>query len=184
MPPVPPRRLVPFAMLLPLLTGCGYDASRLSHEAQLSMIGMSENDLEACAGPPDKTTTLNPAANVFTYENKPAALGGFNVTLPLELGGVSLGGSGTYCRADIRLIDHRVAELHYTGDDDETIGSDGVCAALFRGCMRQPEPTMGNVGGRNYDRSSAFASPPVPPLPPAAEVVAPPPATAPAPVKK
>ncbi len=166
----PLRGLLALASCLPVLAGCGYGASRLSHEAQLSMIGMTENDLEACAGPPDKTTTLNPETVIFTYEYKPSANGGFNVELPLSLGGISLGGSGTYCRADMRLVDHRLVELHYTGDDDKAVGNDGVCTPLIRGCMRQPEPTMGDVGGTNYDKSSGYSSPPVPPLPSVAEI--------------
>ena len=170
MPPFAMPRLSLAALPLVLLvSGCGYDASRLTHEAQFSMIGMTENDLDACAGPPDKTTTINPVASVFTYEYKPSGNGGLSVELPLSLGGVSIGGEGTYCRADFRLVDHRVTELHYTGDDDQTIGQDGVCAPLIRGCMRQPEPTMGMVGGANYDRSSAYASPPVPAQTPQAE---------------
>lgn len=151
-----------------LLGGCGYGASRLSHEAQFSMIGMGVNDLEACAGPPDKTTRIG-AAEIFTYEYKPTATGGLTVTLPLELGGVALGGSGTYCRADFRLVADRVTELHYTGDDDKTIGSDGVCAPLVRGCLRQFEPTMTDPT-HAWSRASAFGSPPVPPQPVAGEV--------------
>ena len=135
------RALLALAMAVPL-SACGYGASKLAHRAQLSMIGMSVNDLQACAGPPDKTTKLNPAAEIFTYEYKPAANGGLTIDLPLNLGGIAIGGSGTYCRADLRLVDHRVTELHYAGDDDDAVGSDGVCAALVRGCLRQPEPTM------------------------------------------
>ena len=45
---------------LPLaLAGCGYGASKAAHQAQISMVGMSEADLQACAGPPDKTIALN-----------------------------------------------------------------------------------------------------------------------------
>lgn len=158
----------PALMGAALLTGCGYGASRISHEAQYSMIGMSVNDLEACAGPPDKTTRLNGEAQIFTYEYKPGANNGFNVDLPLNLGGISLGGAGSYCRADLRLVGDRVTELHYTGDDDKAIGNDGVCAPLIRGCIRQPEPTMTDPT-HAWDRASAFHAPPVPAQPQAAE---------------
>ncbi|MBN9511386.1 MAG: hypothetical protein J0I21_20045 [Alphaproteobacteria bacterium] len=177
----PRLRIAKFGLALPLLalSGCGYGDSRMVHEAQISMIGMTSNDLQACAGPADKVTKLNDHAEIYTYLYKPASTGGFNVQLPLSLGGVSIGGSGTYCSADLRVVDNHVTELHYTGDNDKAIGDDGVCVPLIRGCMRQPEPTMQPVNGANYDRSSAYHSPPVPAQPPAAEepAMVPPPAT-------
>lgn len=166
------------------LAGCGYGASQTAHQAQISMIGMSEADLLACAGPPAKTTELNPAAFVDTYSYSPAAGNGFTLTLPFTLGGVALGGSGTGCRADIRLVDHRVAEVHYTGADDMTIGSDGVCAPIFRGCLRQPESTMRPVTGKNSHQASAFNPPPIPAQSSTAEEITTPVAGAPAAPKK
>lgn len=151
-----------------MLTSCGYGASRMVHQAQYTMIGMTGNDLQACAGPPDKTTKIGPA-QIFTYDYKPGTNNGFNLELPLQLGGFSLGGSGTFCRADFRLVDNRVTELHYTGDDDKAIGNDGVCAPLIRGCIRQPEPTMTDPA-HAYDRASAFHSPSVPAQPAPAEI--------------
>ena len=163
------------ALLLPLLlAGCGYSQSKMAHQAQYNMIGMTANDLEACAGPPDKTTRLNARTELLTYINKPSATGGLTVQLPLSLGGVSLGGSGTYCSASLRLVDGRVSELHYTGDDDMAVGTDGVCAALVRGCMRQTEPTMHPATGPSKTpTASAFHSPDVPAQPPVAELIEP-----------
>jgi hypothetical protein len=152
-----------------LLAGCGYGDSRTAHQAQVSMIGMNGNDLQACAGAPDKTVKLNPDTQVFTYEFKPAGAGGVNVTLPLELGGVVAGASGSYCRANFRLVNNRVTELHYTGDNDRAVGNDGVCEPLIRGCMRQPEATMQPVDATTRDRSSAYRSPAVPQQPSASE---------------
>lgn len=145
------------------LAGCGYGASRQAHEAQISMIGMSSADLLSCAGPPVKSTKINHAAHVDTYTYNPSSGNGFTLTLPLSLGGVAIGGNGTGCIADVRVVNNKVTEVHYTGADDETIGNDGVCDPIFRGCLRQPEPTMQSVTGKNYDRSSAFHSPAVPP---------------------
>lgn len=167
------RRLALMLAVLPL-AGCGYGASRMAHQAQISMIGMSEADLLSCAGPPAKQTRLNPEAVVDTYGYSPGSSNGFTLTLPLTLGGVSLGASGTTCTADVRIVDHRVTEVHYTGADDMTIGEDGVCAPIFRGCLRQPEATMVPDVSKAYDKASAFSSPAVPAQPPAAEIMAPP----------
>jgi hypothetical protein len=163
-----------------LLTGCGYGASRTVHQAQITMVGMTGNDLQACVGAPDKTAKLNSATQVFTYEFKPAGPGGINVTLPLNLGGITAGASGSYCRANFRLVNNRVTEVHYTGDNDRAIGNDGVCEPLIRGCMREPEPTMQPVDATSRGRSSGYSSPPVPQQPAAAEQPDAPPATKPA----
>ena len=153
-------RIAPSFVIPLLLAGCGYPESKVAHQAQLRLVGASANDLESCAGPPDKVVPLNPTTTLYSYDYKPAATGGFNLTLPLSLGGVSFGGSGTYCRAIARIVSGRVTELHYTGDDDKTIGGDGVCEPLIRGCMRQPELTM-QPASAVRGRASAFRQPPL-----------------------
>jgi hypothetical protein len=151
------------------LAGCGYGASRQAHEAQISMIGMTAADLTACAGPPAKTTKISGSAEVDTYTYTPAAGTGFTLTLPLTLGGITIGGAGSSCTANVRLVDKRVTEVHYTSADDLDIGEDGVCDPVVRGCMRQPEASMQPVGGTDYDESSAYHSPSVPPQPAGAQ---------------
>jgi len=149
------------SFLIPLLlAGCGgYTESKIAHQAQLRLVGASADDLQSCAGPPDKVVQLNPTTTLYSYDYKPAATGGFTVSLPLSLGGVSIGGSGTYCRVTARIVSGQVTELHYTGDDDKTIGSDGVCEPLIRGCIRQPESTMQSASAVR-GRISAFREPP------------------------
>jgi hypothetical protein len=36
----------------------------------------------------------------------------------------------------VRVVDGKVAGVNYTGDNDEFIGKEGVCAPIFRGCLR------------------------------------------------
>ncbi|HEY1856504.1 hypothetical protein [Acidocella sp.] len=164
------RRIV--LMLTSLsLAGCGYGALRQAHEAQISMIGMSRADLLSCAGPPAKSTTLSPVAHVDTYTYSPSNNNGFTLSLPLSMGDVAIGGSGTGCMAYVRVINGKVAEVHHTGADDLTVGEDGVCNPIFRGCMRQPKPKMQPVTGENDSHSSAFTPPPVPRQPRAAEEI-------------
>ncbi|WP_428376535.1 hypothetical protein [Lichenicoccus sp.] len=138
---------------------------------------MSANDVQACAGPPDKTVQLNPDTQLFSYVYKPSATGGLTVDLPLSLGGISLGGSGTYCSATLRLVDNKVTDLHFSGDNDKAVGEDGVCEPLIRGCLRQPEPTMQPAAAMS--KASGFHPPPEPAQPADAET-SPPPAPAPA----
>ena len=159
------------------LASCGYGASRQVHEAQTSMIGISAADLVACAGPPAKTTKLNSSAEVDTYTYSPPAGAGFNLTLPLELGGITIGGPGNSCITNFRLVDQRVTEVHYTGPNDLDLGNDGVCDPVIRGCMRQPEASMQPVKGKNYDDSSAFHSPALPQQPAGSQETPPAPVT-------
>lgn len=156
-----------------LVAGCGYGASRSAHQAQVSMVGMSSNDLQECAGPPDKIVQLNPKTQVFAYSVKPGVAGGLGLPIPL-LGTITLGGSGGTCFANMRVVDNRVSEVHYTGDDDKAIGSEGICETIIRGCLRNPEPTMQPTTGPGAGDVSGFHSPPVPPQPAGAEYTAPP----------
>jgi len=155
------KHSVLFTSVCLLLGGCGYGDSRTAHRAQLSMVGMTVNDLQACAGVPDKTQKLNEHTNVLEYVWKPSATGSFSVS-PLNLSTITFGGTGAQCLAMFRIVDDKVAEVHYAGDDDETIGTDGVCSTVVRGCIRQPETTMHAVKGGITGPVSAFSSPAVP----------------------
>jgi hypothetical protein len=149
--------------LLTLLAACGYGDSRLAHEAQLSMEGMSAADLQACAGIPDKTKRLDARTELFSYSVKNESTGGVEVSLPVIGGGYTLGGSGTACTATFRLVDDRVSGLFYAGNNDRPVGQDGVCAHIVRGCMRRPLPSMRPLG--EDAAASAFQQPPAPPVP-------------------
>ncbi|NHO32956.1 hypothetical protein [Acetobacter fallax] len=143
------------------LSGCGYFNSRTVHKAQMAMIGMTSNDLQSCAGTPDKVTKLNGTTQLYQYSYKPSATGAFSFN-PLGFGAISFTGNGSSCTALMRLDHDQVTEVHYTGDDDRTIGNDGVCEPLVRGCMRQPESTMQKVNGGPFGPVSAFSAPAIP----------------------
>lgn len=154
---------------LPLLglSGCGYFDSREAHRAQLAMIGMTSNDLQACAGLPASTKTLNDTTQIYQYTasmNVPTASDSTIIPVQqiLNMTQITLGGAGTTCKAIIRLDHDRVSEVHYAGDDDEIIGSDGICSIITRGCARQPEATMRKVSAGPFGPVSAFHSPSAP----------------------
>ena len=154
---------------LPLLglSGCGYFDSREAHRAQLAMIGMTSNDLQACAGLPASTKTLNDTTQIYQYTatmNVPTASDSTLIPIQqiLNVTQITLGGAGTTCKAIIRLDHDRVSEVHYAGDDDEIIGSDGICSIITRGCARQPEASMRKVNAGPFGPVSAFHSPPAP----------------------
>lgn len=143
------------------LSGCGYFDSRTVHKAQMSMIGMTSNDLQACAGAPDKITKLNDTTQIYQYANKPSATGAFSVN-PFGLSDIKYNGTGSACTVIFRVDHSQITEVHYTGDNDRMIGHEGLCEPVIRGCMRQPEPTMRKIDGGLLGPVSAFHSPAVP----------------------
>jgi hypothetical protein len=104
-----------------------------------AILGMDADTLKSCAGIPTRTEQLGPRTALYSYEIKYERTGGAQITLPVVGGGFSLGGSGSYCHALVRVVDGSVAAVNYTGDNDDMIGKEGICAPIFRGCMRAQE---------------------------------------------
>lgn len=149
------------------LSGCGYFDSRAAHKAQITMIGMTSYDLQACAGLPMATKQINDTTQIFVYTGtQPQPSYGGSTLIPIgdiattiaQLGG----GGGTSCSAVIRLDHDRVSDVHYTGNNDEMVGTDGICSIITRGCARQPEGTMQKSAGGMLGPVSAFHPPRTP----------------------
>lgn len=171
------RFLCAIMMLMPLggLTGCGYTDSRTAHRAQLAMIGMKSDEVQSCVGIPDKIKKLNDNVQVFEYVrtiNVPSANDStlFPLQTIVNLTETTLGGAGKTCIADIRLENDTVTDLHYSGDNDEIVGTDGVCSIVARGCIRKPVSSMRHVKAGIFGPVSAFSSPRTPDLSPTATV--------------
>lgn len=154
---------LPLAALL-ALGGCGYYSSRVAHKGQLAVLGMTNEDLLACMGVPDKTQTVNEHVRVYQYTrgtNIPAT--NDSTLIPLQtlvnLTQTTLGGAGASCVASIRLVDGRVTDMHYSGDNDQMIGTDGVCATIVKGCLNTPVPSAHPVSGTIFGPVSAFHAP-------------------------
>ncbi len=128
--------LLCFGLLV--IGGCS-PAHYIAQSGRESVLGMDAGGLKSCAGIPTRTEQLDSRTTLYSYENKYERTGGAQVTLPIIGGGFSLGGSGSYCHAIVRIVDGRVAAVNYTGDNDDMIGREGVCAPIFRGCLRAQE---------------------------------------------
>ncbi|MCO6416544.1 hypothetical protein JYK14_10260 [Siccirubricoccus sp. KC 17139] len=128
------------ALLLCLaLGGCSSKGAEIAREARASLIGMKVEDMQACVGIPERTAKLADGSELLSYKQTNSNVGGLDVTLPL-LGGFKVAGSGASCQAIFRVAQGRVIGLNYTGDSDDFVGTDGVCAPIVRGCLRYPEP--------------------------------------------
>ena len=161
-----PLRLMPSLTLGALLAlgGCGYYSSRIAHKGQLAVLGMTNEDLLACVGVPDRTQIINEHVRVYQYTrgtNIPST--NDSTLIPLQtlvnLTQTTLGGAGTSCVATIRLVDGRVTDMHYSGDNDQMIGSDGVCSTIVKGCLNTPAPSAHPVSGTIFGPVSAFHAP-------------------------
>ena len=128
------------------------------------MIGMTSNDLQACAGVPASTHKLNDTTQIYQYTGTiPVAQPSGSTLIPidqiLEVVQKAIGGSGTTCTTVVRLDHDRVSDVHYVGDNDEMIGTDGICSIITRGCARQPTGSMRVVSGSVFGPVSAFHQP-------------------------
>jgi hypothetical protein len=121
-----------------LVGGCA-SGDVVAQRGRHLIIGMDADTLQSCAGIPTRTKRLDARTELYSYENKYERTGGAQITLPIIGGGLSVGGSGSYCHAIVRVVDGKVVAVNYTGDNDELIGKEGVCAPIFRGCLRAQE---------------------------------------------
>ena len=126
--------------LLALLIVAGCTASHeVARQGRDLVIGMDAAALQACAGIPTRTAQIDGRTQLWSYENKYERTGGLEVTLPIIGGGIAAGGSGSYCHALVRIVGGKVAGVTYAGDNDDYIGREGVCAPIFRGCLREQQ---------------------------------------------
>jgi hypothetical protein len=138
-----PQVLLPAFVLL-LVGGCATGNDVAAKGRQL-LVGMDVDTLQSCAGIPTRTKRLDARTELYSYEAKYENTGGTQITLPIIGGGFRFGGSGSYCHAIVRLVDGRVVAVNYTGDNDELIGKEGVCAPIVRGCLRAHEKASRGV---------------------------------------
>lgn len=143
------------------LSGCGYYASRTAHKAQVIMIGMTEQDVQACAGIPTKTQTVDDHVKIFEYQRgRNIGTATTSTLIPVQ-SVVNIvrdvgGGDGNSCIADFRIVDGKVQDVYYSGDDDMLVGTDGVCSSVVRGCVRRAVPSGSPP---NFWKTSAFMQP-------------------------
>jgi hypothetical protein len=115
---------------------CATAGHDVAEEGRQVILGMDAETVLSCAGIPTRTEQLGSRTRIFSYEIKNENIGGMQVTVPIIGGGFKVGRSGSYCHAIMRIVDGKVVEVNYTGDNDDVVGKDGVCAPIVRGCLR------------------------------------------------
>jgi len=126
-------------LVLLLVSACATAGHNVAEKGREVVLGMNVETFQACAGIPTRTKQLDPRTEILSYEIKNENRGGVEVSVPIVGGGFKVGTSGAYCNAIVRVVDGKVAELNYTGDNDDVVGKEGVCAPIVRGCLRAHE---------------------------------------------
>ena len=143
-------RSVMVLLLVAFLAGACATGHSVATDGRRSVLGMNADTFQSCAGIPTRTKRLDDRTELFSYELKNENTGGVEVSVPVVGGGFKIGKSGSYCHAIVRVVDGKVAELNYTGDNDDFVGKEGVCAPIVRGCLRahgkDPEVKTANKG--------------------------------------
>jgi hypothetical protein len=143
-------RSVMVLLLVAFLVGACATGYSVATDGRRAVLGMNADTFQACAGIPTRTKRLDERTELLSYELKNENTGGVEVSVPVIGGGFKIGKSGSYCHTIVRVVDGKVAELNYTGDNDDVVGKEGVCAPIVRGCLRahgtDPEVKTANKG--------------------------------------
>jgi len=123
-------------LLVAFLVGACATGQSVATDGRRAVLGMNADTFQSCAGIPTRTKRLDERTELLSYELKNENVGGVEVSVPIVGGGFKVGRSGSYCHAVVRVVDGKVAELNYTGDNDDFVGKEGVCAPIVRGCLR------------------------------------------------
>ncbi|CAN7206187.1 hypothetical protein [Mesorhizobium sp. LjRoot246] len=109
--------------------------------ARKEMVGLSEADIRMCAGFPTATADAGRSGQIWTYK-RIVQRGNLSVVVPtLAVGAIpAVGGSvnvapGGYCDTQIRMVDGRVAEVAYAGDNNLPNSRDALCVSTVDACV-------------------------------------------------
>jgi hypothetical protein len=127
------------SLVLLLVGACATAGHDVAEKGREVVLGMNAETFQACAGIPTRTKQVDPRTEILSYEIKNENTGGVEISVPVVGGGFKLGRSGSYCHAIVRVVEGKVAEVNYTGDNDDIVGKEGVCAPIVRGCLRAHE---------------------------------------------
>jgi hypothetical protein len=117
--------------LVPLaLAACAINDSHVAHDAEKTLLGRREVDLQSCLGAPDQHSTFG-TTDILTYYA--TSTSSINYGIPL-IGGVSFS-NGAYCHATFQIQNGLVTQILYSGEKNATLAPDAYCAPIVRTCL-------------------------------------------------
>jgi hypothetical protein len=140
------------ALLPLLLSACAFNDSRIAHEAQTRLMGLSEVDLQSCIGSPDEHSTFG-TTDVLTYYATSTSSDSYSIPV---IGGFSFSNGG-YCHATFQIKNGIVTQILYSGEKNGTLAPDAYCAPIVRTCL---EHLPARPASEQPNRQAATAQPP------------------------
>lgn len=130
------------ALMASCLCGCAAKEAVTASMAQTRMVGLTQSDVRMCAGLPTGTTS-DPRGDIWMYEHGGTTPGGLSapgvpVPMPWGVGVIGISTDG-YCRAQVRFVNGRVAEVAYAGATDIGAARNAFCAPIIRSCLSYKE---------------------------------------------
>jgi hypothetical protein len=121
------------AFALPLLlAACAVQDSHIAADARVSLMNMTEVDLESCLGVPDQHASFGDT-DVLTYHATSTSSISYSVPF---VGGLGFSNGG-YCHATFQVKHGRVTQLLYSGEKNATFAPNAYCVPILRTCMEQ-----------------------------------------------
>ncbi|NBB83532.1 MAG: hypothetical protein GVY28_09020, partial [Alphaproteobacteria bacterium] len=119
--------------------------------APTPLIGLSETEVRACAGPPDRSRSRG-GVTTLTYGDSAGAAGDDRVFTGSTRGGG--GGLGfdpalrsslraDYCEVRFEIVDGRVADVRYRSSTGSLTGAHGACRSVIERCLAGRQGTPG-----------------------------------------
>lgn len=111
------------------------------YAARQEMIGLSETELRMCAGFPSAKAAAGEDGEIWTYQ-RTVQRGNMNVVLPSNSFGIlpAVGGSlsmsqNGYCNTQVRLVEGRVVEIAFAGDNNQANSLNALCVNSVDSCV-------------------------------------------------
>ncbi len=109
--------------------------------ARTEMVGLSETELRMCAGFPDATADRGQEGQIWSFRRSTQG-GNTNLVLPATTlgafpavgGAVNIAPSGS-CNTQVRLVEGKVAEVEFSGDNNRPGGQNALCATMVDSCV-------------------------------------------------
>ena len=109
--------------------------------ARTEMVGLSETELRMCAGFPDATSDRGVEGQIWSFRRSTQG-GNTSLVLPATTlgvlpavgGGISIAPSGN-CNTQVRLVEGKVAEVEFSGDNNRPGGQNALCATMVDSCV-------------------------------------------------
>ncbi|KXF74892.1 hypothetical protein ATN84_21975 [Paramesorhizobium deserti] len=112
------------------------------HEARRGLVGLTEAQIRMCAGFPTATVNAGDAGKIWTYQQRNISRGSLNISVPtVGIGSVpGVGGGvnvapGGSCSTQVRMVDGRVAEVAFSGDNNTPTSLNSLCASMIDECV-------------------------------------------------